>query len=75
MSPRQRIKDATAGNATPITNALIVTLIVLALTLLTWEGKINGDAAISLFSAIIGALLARQSFTAGSKATADPPPE
>lgn len=75
MSPVARIKAASEGNATPITNALIVGMIVLSLTGLTYYGKINGDACISLFSAIIGALLARQSFSAGSKATADPPPE
>jgi hypothetical protein len=75
MSPVARIKQASEGNATPITNALIVGMIVVSLSILTYVGKINGDAAISLFSAIIGALLARQSFSAGSKATSDPPPE
>lgn len=75
MSPVQRIREASSGNATPISNAVIVFAIVVALVFLTWDGKVNGDAAISLFSAIIGALLARQSFSAGSKATADPPPE
>lgn len=63
------------GNATPISNAVIVGMIVVALTGLTYANKVNGDACISLFSAIIGALLARQSFNAGSKATADPPPD
>ncbi len=72
---RSAIGKASAGNATPISNAVIVAMIVLALTGLTYAAKINGDACISLFSAIIGALLARQGFTAGSKATIDPPPE
>lgn len=69
------MREASAGNATPISNALIVGMIVVSLSILTYVGKINGDAAISLFSAIIGALLARQGFSAGSKATADPPPD
>lgn len=75
MSPVRRLRDGAAGNATPISNAVIVFAIVCALVFLTWDGKVNGDAAISLFSAIIGALLARQGFSAGSKATADPPPD
>lgn len=68
MSPGQRIRDASAGNATPITNAFIITLIVAGLVFLTYVGKVNGDACISLFSAIIGALLVRQGVSAGSKA-------
>lgn len=75
MSPVRKLRAASEGNATPISNAVIVAMVVVALTGLTYVGKVNGDAAISLFSAIIGALLARQSFSAGSKATSDPPPD
>jgi hypothetical protein len=70
---KRAIGRAAEGNATPISNAFIVFAIVCALTALVWIGKVNGDACVSIFSAIIGALLVRQGVQAGSKATADPP--
>lgn len=74
MSPAGRIRAVADGNATPISNAVIVLAIVAGLVFLTYIGRVNGDACISLFSAIIGALLVRQGVAAGSKATSDPPP-
>ena len=63
------------GNTTPITNAVIVLAIVASLTFLVYVGKVNGDAFISIASAIVGALLVRQGVAAGSKASYAPPPE
>lgn len=61
MSPRARIQKAAASpNATPISNAIIVLAIVASLTFLVYVGKVNGDAYISIASAMIGALLYRQ---------------
>lgn len=75
MSPTRRIRDASSGNATPISNAVIVLVILATLTFLVYAGKVNGDAYVSIASGLAGALIARQSFSAGSKATTDPPPD
>jgi hypothetical protein len=74
LSPVDRIRAASEGNATPISNAVIVLAVIIAISALTWIGKVNGDAAISIFSAIVGALLLRQGAAIGSKAS-DPPAE
>lgn len=72
---RKAIGRAAEGNATPISNALIVLAVIGSLTALVWIGKVNGDAYVSIASAIVGALLVRQGVVAGSKATSDPPPD
>lgn len=72
---RKTIGRATEGNATPITNAVIVLVILATLTFLVYAGKVNGDAYVSIASGLAGALIARQSFNAGSKATSDSPPD
>lgn len=74
MSPVARLRQASEGNATPITNALIVLSIIASLTFLVYVGKVNGDAYVSIASAVIGALLVTRGVAAGSKATTDPPP-
>lgn len=72
---RRRITRAASGNATPISNAVIVLAVIASLTALVWIGKVNGDAYVSIASAIVGALIVRQGVAVGSKATADPPPD
>lgn len=72
---KRAIGKAAEGNATPISNAVIVLAIVASLTALVWIGKVNGDAYVSIASAIVGALIVRQGVVTGSKATADPPPD
>jgi hypothetical protein len=69
-----RLQRATNGNATPISNAVIVLSIIASLTFLVYVGKVNGDAYVSIASAVVGALIVRQGVAAGSKATAAPPP-
>lgn len=75
MSPVRRIRNASEGNATPISNAIIVLAIIGSLTFLVYIGKVNGDAYVSIASAIVGALIVTRGVTAGSKATSDPPPD
>jgi UPF0716 family protein affecting phage T7 exclusion len=55
--------------ATPLTNMVIVLAIIGSLTALVWVGKVNGDAYVSIASAVVGALLIRQGVSAGAKAT------
>lgn len=74
---RRAIGRATEGNATPISNTVIVLALIGALTALVWIGKVNGDAFISVASVIVGAVLVRQGVSAGAKASTDattPPP-
>ncbi len=40
----------------PLTAAILV-IIIGALTLLTWAGKVSGDATIALLSAVVGGIL------------------
>lgn len=65
MTTRDRIAQATSPG---LTTTLIVLSTIAALTFLVYQAKVNGDAAIALFSAIIGGIIS----TAGSKA-AQPP--
>ncbi len=74
MNPLDHVRDASSGNATPISNAVIVLAIIASLSFLVYVGKVNGDAYISIASVVVGALLHRQGVAAGSKATSDPPP-
>jgi len=74
VTRRQRLQRAAGSNATPLSNAAIVLAIVASLTFLVYVGKVNGDAYISIASAIIGALLYRQGVKSGSEASTDPPP-
>ena len=75
MTRRRRLQRSVSANATPITNTAIVVAIIASLTFLVYDGKVNGDAYISIASAIVGALLYRQGVKSGSQATADPPAE
>jgi len=64
-------------------NAYTLTAIILALigavTALTWQGMIGGEAAVGFFTAIIGlvggAAANAHGVRQGAKAAVDPPPE
>lgn len=71
-----RVKAAIDNATTPgVTTTLIVVALIAAITFLTWADKVNGDAFVSIASAIIGGVLVRAGVTSGSQATANPPPE
>lgn len=67
--------QAASDHAPGLTTTLIVLTLLVCLTFLTWDGKVNGDAYVSLASVIVGGVLVRQGVASGSKATVDPPPE
>jgi len=68
------MKATLADHSPGLTTTLIVLATIGSLTFLVYVAKVNGDAAIALFSAIIGGIISRAGDAAGSKATVDPPP-
>lgn len=74
MSPRARRGLAAASNSTPFTNALIMIVVLVATAVLCYFDKVSGDAFIGLAGGIVGAVGAQRAFSAGSKASTDPPP-
>lgn len=69
---RPSMHDTSSGSP-GLTTTLIVLAIVAGSVLLTYVGKINGDAFVALASTVIGGVLVRSGVASGSKATADPP--
>lgn len=63
------------GGGPSVTTTLIVLAVVVGSILLTYYGKINGDAFVALASTIVGGVLVRAGVASGSKATVDPPPD
>lgn len=72
MTARQAASDA--ANAPGLTTTLIVLSIVVGATVLCYFAKINGDALVGLFSAILGGVLVRAGVASGSAASTAPPP-
>ena len=68
----------TRGVLGPYTTTLLVAL-TLAVTLLTWHGSIDGQAAVGFFTGIAGliggAAASSHGVKQGSQATSDPPPD
>jgi len=71
-SVRQAAADA--SQAPGLTTTLIVLAVIIGATLLCYFGKINGDALVGLFSAILGGVLVRAGVASGSAASNAPPP-
>lgn len=67
---RQKLHDA--ANAPGLTTTLIVLSIVVSAGLLCYFDKINGDALVGLFSAILGGVLVRAGVASGSAASNTP---
>lgn len=62
----RRSVEATPGTepALPLTTTLIILALIAATTLLCWAGKVNGDAFVSLASAIVGGILVARGMSA-----------
>lgn len=70
-SMRQAAADA--SQAPGLTTTLIVLAVIVGASLLCYFGKINGDAVVGIFSAILGGVLVRAGVASGSAASASPP--
>lgn len=70
---RPQMHDTSSGSP-GVTTTLIVLALVVGSVILTWVGKVNGDAFVALASTVIGGVLVRSGVASGSKATSDPPP-
>ena len=58
----------------PLT-AVVVMACIVSLTLLAWDGAVNGDAVVALLSAIVGGVLHASGSRSGAQAVTDPPPD
>lgn len=54
---------------------LILITALIAVTLLTWHGDVNGEAFTGIVGAIIGAAVHASGTRQGSQASTDPPPD
>jgi hypothetical protein len=70
-SVRQAAADA--SQAPGLTTTLIVLAVIVGATVLCYVDKINGDALVGLFSAILGGVLVRAGVASGSAASSAPP--
>jgi hypothetical protein len=70
-SMRQAAADA--SQAPGLTTTLIVLAVIVGATVLCYVDKINGDALVGLFSAILGGVLVRAGVASGSAASSAPP--
>ena len=75
MNAFQRSTQAVdTGNAPGITTTLIVLAVIIGSIVLTYAGKINGDAFVALASTIVGGVLVARGVASGSQASSSPPP-
>lgn len=76
MTPHAvRQAAADASQAPGFTTTLIVLAVICGASLLCYFGKINGDAVVGIFSAILGGVLVRAGVASGSAASSAPPAE
>jgi hypothetical protein len=75
MSNGQKIGQALdPGTAPGVTTTIIVVVLLVGSIVLTYAGKINGDAFVALASTIIGGVLVSRGVASGSQASQAPPP-
>lgn len=75
MNVPQKVGQAVdPGTAPGVTTTLIVLAVVIGSIILTYAGKINGDAFVALASTIVGGVLVARGVASGSQATSAPPP-
>lgn len=74
MTKLQKATAAVTGSISPVT-AVIVLACIGSMTYLADAGRINGDAIVAIFSAIIGGVLVGSGTSGGSKASTAPPPD
>lgn len=71
---RQLSQSADPGAAPGVTTTILVLAIIIGSVLLTWVGKINGDAFVALTSGIVGGVLVARGVASGSQASSGPTP-
>jgi hypothetical protein len=66
----QRIVSSGDDAAGPgLTTTIILLALIAGLIFLTWEGRVNGDAFVSLASVIIGGVLVSRGVSSGAQAS------